>query len=160
MTRAGIYRGVGRIASPFALVGLRVWTFVTHQERSRVIVCNEYDEVLLVKGTISDWRWSLPGGGIEKNEDPLLAAVRELQEETGIIVNQSLVTKKAVLHKGEKDVPYTAHIYQVMVAKDILPSNPVNVLEVADIRWFATDALPERLSPMAQIALKTITKQQ
>ncbi len=159
MTRAGIYRGVGRIASPFALAGLRLWTFVTHQERSRIIVCNEYGEVLLVKGTISDWRWSLPGGGIEKNEDPLLAAVRELQEETGIIVNGPLVTKKAVLHKGEKDVPYTAHIYQVMVAKDALPNDPVNTLEIADIRWFAMDALPERLSPMAQIALKTITKQ-
>ena len=159
MTRAGLYRGVGRIASPFALVGLRLWTFVTHQERSRIIVCNEHGEVLLVKGTISDWRWSLPGGGIEENEDPLVAAVRELQEEAGVIVNESLVTKKAVLRKGEKGVPYTAHIYQVMVAKDMLPNNPVNTLEIADIRWFAMDALPERLSPMAQIALKTITKQ-
>lgn len=158
MMRSGLYRYTGRVISPFALIGLRLWTFVTNQERSRIIVLNEHGEVLLVKGTISDWRWSLPGGGIEKKEDPLAAAVRELQEETGVVVSHSLVAKNTVLHKGEKNVPYTAHIYQVTVAKAVLPATPVNTLEIAELGWFAVDDLPERLSSMARIALKTLTK--
>ncbi len=34
--------------------------------------------------SLSDHRWQMPQGGIDKNEDPLEAAKRELWEETGI----------------------------------------------------------------------------
>jgi len=159
MTRAGMYRFAGELASPFALVGLRLWTYITHQERSRIIVRNETGEVLLVKGTISDVGWSLPGGGIERGEDAATAAVRELEEETGIVVNQSLVVKLGVLHKGDDDIPYTAHIFQVTVDSRMLPNKPVNTREIAAIGWFAIDLLPEGRSPMVRIALKTLTKQ-
>lgn len=52
-----------------------------------VAVFNDDNEILfgLRKGS---WKWCLPGGKLEEGETPLQGAVRELREETGILVNQ------------------------------------------------------------------------
>lgn len=34
-------------------------------------------------------RWSLPGGGVKKGEDPVAAATRELDEETKLVVKSA-----------------------------------------------------------------------
>ncbi len=36
------------------------------------------------------WRWQMPQGGIDKDEDPQAAAFRELKEETGVVSVQLL----------------------------------------------------------------------
>jgi len=43
-------------------------------------------KVLLVKHTYGHLNWELPGGGAEANESPARTAVREVREETGLIV--------------------------------------------------------------------------
>ncbi|XP_071499617.1 diphosphoinositol polyphosphate phosphohydrolase 1-like [Diadema antillarum] len=42
------------------------------------------NEVLLVSSRTSPGRWVIPGGGLEPNETPAVAAVRELEEEAGV----------------------------------------------------------------------------
>lgn len=158
MMQPGVYRYIGRIVSPLAIIGLRAWTFISHQERARIVVDNEDGQILLVKGTISDQRWSLPGGGIEKGELAVEAVVRELLEETGITVDRSRVAARAVFQKGEKDTPYTAHIFSVTISRDQLPTKAVNPIEIGEIAWFGIDVLPDDLSPMTRNALKTLTK--
>ena len=52
-----------------------------------IAVFNSDDEVLLLKRKADVHCpdvWSFPGGKVESDEEPLPAAVRELQEETGI----------------------------------------------------------------------------
>ncbi|MDX8388837.1 MAG: NUDIX domain-containing protein [Ghiorsea sp.] len=54
---------------------------------SLVAVLNEHNQVLLLKRG-SDVHcpnvWSFPGGKVEEKEEPLKAAIRELEEEVGI----------------------------------------------------------------------------
>lgn len=49
----------------------------------KVILKSDKGNVLLVKPDYKD-TWQMPGGGVEKDEDPKLAAVREVEEETGL----------------------------------------------------------------------------
>lgn len=49
----------------------------------KVILRSDKGNILLVKPDYKD-TWQMPGGGVEKDEDPKLAAVRETQEETGL----------------------------------------------------------------------------
>ncbi|MFD4433866.1 NUDIX domain-containing protein [Nocardia sp. NPDC058497] len=50
-----------------------------------VLFVDELDRVLLVEPTYKDY-WELPGGVVEANESPLVAAVREIDEELGLRV--------------------------------------------------------------------------
>lgn len=52
---------------------------------SFAIIVNEQDEVLLCLRNDYDL-WNLPGGGVESGESPWQAVIREVQEETGLIV--------------------------------------------------------------------------
>ncbi len=156
--RATFYRIVGRVVSPFAIAGLRVWSRLSAQERARIIIINERQEVLFVKGTISDWRWSLPGGGIEKGEDPKTAAIRELYEEIGIRVDDKVVQKIGIIQKGDNAIPYTAHIFKAELTHVALPERPVNVMEIAEIAWFGQSIQPEKLSKVTQKAMELLTK--
>ncbi len=47
--------------------------------------------------------WELPGGGVEPGEDPVLAGVREVREETGVVVPPEVVGPL----QWTQDVAYT-----------------------------------------------------
>ena len=54
----------------------------TKRNRATALVMNE-GRLLLVRERGAR-HWSLPGGGMKKGEDPVMAACRELDEETGL----------------------------------------------------------------------------
>lgn len=64
----------------------------------------ELDKVLLILKNRPDWqagKWNGIGGKLKMNEEPLQAMVREFQEETGILTDQSSWTwKGAFIHDG------------------------------------------------------------
>ena len=50
------------------------------------------DKILVVHPTNASWKNSslgIPKGGIDDGEDPIIAAIRELREETGIAIKES-----------------------------------------------------------------------
>ena len=44
----------------------------------RVLAFDEAERVLLIRHSYGSGRWMLPGGGVDRGEDPLAAALREL----------------------------------------------------------------------------------
>jgi ADP-ribose pyrophosphatase YjhB (NUDIX family) len=105
----------------------------------------EEDCVLLVKRArppLQD-RWSIPGGVLEVGELVREAAVREVREETGLIVEPGdlLGVYDRVLRNPEQRVQY----HYVLI--DFLCRRVGGELQAADdaaeVRWFARDELPD-----------------
>jgi 8-oxo-dGTP pyrophosphatase MutT (NUDIX family) len=72
---------------PFTRIGLRM-----AGERARVlVVCG--NQILLVKSWLSAGQYELPGGGRHPREQLTATAVRELKEETGLVVAESDLQK-------------------------------------------------------------------
>lgn len=64
-----------------------IYGYVSRAHGADALVINPQNEVLLVKQyryPIQDWEWNLPGGGVDENENPEDAVVREVEEETGL----------------------------------------------------------------------------
>jgi len=68
----------------------------------KIIIRSDKGNILLVKPDYKD-TWQLPGGGVEEYEDPKVAAVRELEEETGIKVEASGLQLVDSIFKSEED---------------------------------------------------------
>lgn len=72
---------------------------------ARVVVLDEHDRVLLVR--VHDRRaggspvWLTPGGGLEPSEDLAAAAIRELHEETGLVVGPAEIGHPIAVSRGE-----------------------------------------------------------
>ncbi|TMR94538.1 NUDIX hydrolase [Nonomuraea basaltis] len=51
---------------------------------SAYAICIDDGKILLARWVGADeWQWTLPGGGLDHAEDPVDAAIREVEEETG-----------------------------------------------------------------------------
>lgn len=132
------YYFLGRLLSPFAAVGLRAYSYLTRTPRARLVVRNENGQVLLVQNWLGGGRWGLPGGGVERGEAPVEAAVRELEEEVGIVREaneaQSLFT---IDSSGHKEV-----VFSLSVTAESIPNQLPNRFEIKEAAWFALDELP------------------
>ena len=148
------YLAGGRIVSPLFIIFLRLYTLLTGVERVRTIVLNERNEVLLVQGVISEGKWSLPGGGVMRGEQPEAAARRELLEETGIDAEGMELKFLTTLEKQSSGASFRAPLYLLRVNSSTLPKEPVNQWEIAHIGWFKMSSLPSPLSRLTDVALR------
>jgi 8-oxo-dGTP diphosphatase len=105
------------------------------------IVFNDAGEVLLQHA--HDGRWYTPGGAMDPHEQPADACVREVLEESGLIVEpQRLVgifTEAPVTYPNGDVVQYVAIAFACRVVGGTLK---VGDDESLDMRFFAPDRLP------------------
>lgn len=108
----------------------------------RLIIVDER-RVLLVSHWFAPWTWTLPGGGVGKNETAEEAALREASEETGLKVNSiagEIGTYTGSMGERDKLTVYYSGDFEGSLA--MRPN-----LEIMARSWFDLDNLPEELSP-------------
>ena len=134
-----------RATRPF----LKLYWFVFRPRTSGVkclIECN--GRVLMIRNTYGHRKWTFPGGGLERGEEPEAAARREAREEVGTY-------PPAVAYLGhyfntreyKRD---TVHCFYGRVASEVFAVDPI---EIAEAAWFSLDALPQSLAKGAAEAL-------
>lgn len=85
-------------------------------------------------------RWGIPGGLLQRREDPAAAACREVLEEVGLAIE--LVGEPAVVVDSvpqRVDIVFRARPVSMSAIADMRPCSP----EIVEARWFSPDALPE-----------------
>jgi len=90
-----------------------------------------------------DW-WDIPGGFLDPWEHPADAVVREVAEETGLVVQPTEVLGIFPdTYGAEEDADYTLNVYYLV---DVISGEPQPADDLAELAWFAAGALPERIA--------------
>ena len=98
-----------------------------------IIVCNkENDKILMCKRTKEPYKGklNLVGGKVEKDEDELYAAYRELEEETGITKNDIILTNLMNFEYKMSDMEL--EVYAGKLNKDVKLVEEINKLVWVD----------------------------
>lgn len=125
---------------------------VSERSTSRLIIADRDDAVLLFLTYGKDHavppRWITPGGGVDPGEDFLVAGVRELREETGLVVDsvgEPFLMQD--LHVNTDWHPYElGHWAWFSLRTDRFePSDagwmPDERVDIVDARWWTADEL-------------------
>ena len=94
--------------------------------------------------------WSLPKGKLDGAEHTLVAAVREVLEETGVRARVTGFLGIWITSYADVPDPETSELISVAYyhAEPLEgPEGAPDPAEVAEARWFAPDMLPQALAP-------------
>lgn len=147
---------------------------VTHRETARVVLQDRDGAFLLLlthfdSGVGLPPRWITPGGGIDEGETVLDAAVRELREETGLMVEPaalgSVVSEQPGWwdwEDGHRFHSYVDHFFTLTVDRFELDTTGWTDSErhdVLDVRWWSLDELDVEQPFLGPPGLKAVLSQ-
>ncbi|MGI8670246.1 MAG: NUDIX hydrolase [Aridibacter sp.] len=142
----------------------KVWKFTPYGIRLRAvrliqkkftasvvaIITNEKNEILILDHRFRfGASWGLPGGFIERDENPEDAIKRELKEETNLKLENLRLIKVRTIGK---------HLEVIFSAKGVGRAK-VNSQEIKEVGWFALDKLPEEMSKIQKELVMKLVKE-
>jgi len=111
-----------------------------------IVLVKKGDEFLLTRKEI--WpkgRYSLVAGFLDMGESLEECVLREVKEETGILV-------KNLQYVGSQNWPFPSQLMAGFVADYASGEIKVDEAELEDARWFCREMMPEALPPLRSIA--------
>ena len=113
------------------------------------VICDDLGRVLMVKHSYGKLNWEIPGGAAEPDEPVHDTAVREVFEETGLVVTAERLT--GVYYMPDND----SHHF-VFICKSVEQGKaPGSVSEeTTDCGFFSPDALPRPISDFTLLRIK------
>jgi 8-oxo-dGTP pyrophosphatase MutT (NUDIX family) len=102
----------------------------------RVVALDGEGRVLLIRQSYGSRDWVAPGGSLNRREDPVATAHRELAEETGCTLTHA--RKVAELLERPMGAYNVVHVVVGRAGGTLSPDGR----EVDEAGWFALDALP------------------
>lgn len=134
---------------------MRRWTMrLTHARftvTAGAIIFNNKGEVLLLKHRFrAGSGWGLPGGFLEKGEQPIEALRRELREEIGLeVAGAEVFTARSFRKPMQVEV-----LFRCSANALVKPRN----MEVERAEWFAIDSLPKGLPRDQRVYIERAAK--
>lgn len=125
-----------------------------------VLILNEKAQLLL-QHRKDNKSWGLPGGAMELGESLEEVAVREMEEETGLIPARLELFKTFSGKVFYYKYPHGDEVYNVVTAfisKNYKGSIKYDQTEAIDIRFFDLTDLPVHMSPPDYLVIKDFLK--
>ena len=101
------------------------------------MVFDEQGRILLFKHTYRKFEWGIPAGGLEYNEQPEKAIVREFFEETGMQIK----VEKLLLAESSKEDRNISLIFLCKIVSGIFKESH----EISEMKYFDVNDLPHML---------------
>jgi len=123
------------------------------------IIFDDVNRVLLAKHADTK-RWVAPGGSIEPNEKPVDALIREVKEETGLIIEPIKILgvfggpEFEVVYSNGDRVTYVMTVYECRITGgELKPDNS----ETVELQYVEASALARlNLAPWASVVLAEV----
>lgn len=122
----------------------------------RGMVFDEAGRVLLIRHTYVDG-WHMPGGGVDKNETMMAAMRREVDEETGVLIDPQARPLLFGIY-GNFNEFKSDHVALYIVPHGTYQMVPRKSPEIAESGFFALDALPEGITRGTRARLEEVAK--
>lgn len=98
------------------------------------IFFDENGRILLFKHTYRKFEWGIPAGGLEYDERPEDAIVREMFEETGMQIK----VQRLLLAEGSKEDHHVSLIYRCHIVSGTFRESD----EISEVKYFDVNDLP------------------
>jgi 8-oxo-dGTP pyrophosphatase MutT (NUDIX family) len=143
---SGLWQRVG--IALFWLTWPLSWMSLRGSMRTRMLIVNG-DYLIVTKRWMGEGKWSLPGGGLHREEESLEGAIRELHEETKLQLTTDKLTKDSDQIYQYHGFRFNYVLFSVRVNQKVRLQHPP--IELTEARWIhhadlsSANALPDVL---------------
>lgn len=102
----------------------------------------KYGLLKIYRHPIQDYSWELPGGFLEPNESPILSALRELEEEVGLICDAKDLVHLGSFYPVPGLISGKACIYSAEKCK-FAPQAQKHEFGITQFKWFSEEEVEE-----------------